>query len=280
MKIKMLAENTSCNPQLGFEHGLSIYIETQGKTLLFDTGASSLFAENAKKLDVDLQKVDLVVLSHGHYDHAGGLPTFLKINDKAPIYLRNSAFGDYYSEREGGKHKYIGINKGLRSSNRIALTPEHMHLESGLSLFSQVQGDRFFPTGNNTLLKKTDAGFERDDFSHEQNLVIEEGKVSLLLSGCSHRGIVNIVDTFCKLYGHYPTHVIGGFHLYDHKTGKPESKETLEKISEALLATGATYYTCHCTGEANYERLHALMGEKIAYLSGGTCLDIETKEKN
>lgn len=280
MKIKALVENTSINAELGSEHGLSIHIETQGKTVLFDTGASSLFAENAKKMGVDLQKIDLVFLSHGHYDHAGGLPTFLEINKDAPIYLRNSAFGDYYSERDGGAYEYIGIDKHLLTSNRIVFTPEHMSLGKGLSLYSQVQGNRFFPTGNASLFKKTEEGLVRDDFTHEQNLVIEEGEVSLLVSGCSHRGIVNIVDKFFELYGHYPTHVIGGFHLYNHRTGKPESRETLEKISEALLATGAMYHTCHCTGEANYEMLRTLMGEKIAYLSGGTCLDIETKEKN
>lgn len=278
MKITALVENTSCKPEIGFEHGLSLYIETKEKTILFDTGASPLLAKNAKELAIDLGKVDLVILSHGHRDHGGGIETFLELNSKAPIYMRRSALEPYYSQREGAENRFIGIDENLIKNNRVMFTGKETPLGKGLTLFSNVKGEKFYPTGNKSLLKKSETGFEEDDFTHEQNLAIEEDGVSLLVSGCSHRGIVNIVEHFHTLFGHYPTHVIGGFHLYDHSTGKPESPQTLQAIAQALLATGALYYTCHCTGSENYAALHTLMKEKIAYLSGGTELEFTKKQ--
>ena len=85
MKITSLVENTTADPRLGKEHGLSLYIEAAGKTLLFDMGQSGLFAQNARTLGLDLAKVDLAVLSHGHYDHGGGLTHFLELNKTAPV---------------------------------------------------------------------------------------------------------------------------------------------------------------------------------------------------
>ncbi len=278
MKITALVENTSCKEGIGAEHGLSLFIRAREKTILFDTGCSSLFAKNAEALQVDLTEVDLAVLSHGHYDHGGGIKTFLSRNNKAPLYLRKAAFGPLYSEREGGEYGFIGIDEDLITNNRVIFTGKETPLGEGISLFSNVKGERFFPTGNKSLFKKTEDGYIQDDFSHEQNLVIKEDGVSLLVSGCSHRGIVNIVDHFHHLFGHYPTHVIGGFHLYNHRTGKPESKETLAQIAQALLKSGATYYTCHCTGEENYDVLRTLMGEKVEYLAGGRTLTLEVPE--
>ena len=87
MKIWTLMENSACQGDLAAEHGLSLYVETNGKKILFDAGQSAAFADNAEKLGVDLAQVDLVVLSHGHYDHSGGLRRFLEINDHAEIYV-------------------------------------------------------------------------------------------------------------------------------------------------------------------------------------------------
>ena len=99
MKITVLVENTSlCD--IPVEHGLSLYIEACGKNVLFDSGQSTLFAENAKRLGVDLKAVDFCVLSHGHYDHSGGLMEFICENDHAPIYMHKNAFGLHYSQHD------------------------------------------------------------------------------------------------------------------------------------------------------------------------------------
>jgi 7,8-dihydropterin-6-yl-methyl-4-(beta-D-ribofuranosyl)aminobenzene 5'-phosphate synthase len=272
MNITSLLENTSTHPGIACEHGLSLLIETGTKNILFDTGASNLFAENAKTLGIDLGKVDLAILSHGHYDHAGGLKTFLSLNDHAPLYIRKEAFGPYYSQRADGEYHYIGLDEELLGSNRIIHTGAITPIAEGISLISRVEGTEFVPTGNKSLRRKEGDAYLPDTFTHEQYLLIEEGETRLLISGCSHRGIVNIVKSATEHWCKPPTHVIGGFHLYNHRTGEPEKPEVLDAIAAILLATKARYYTCHCTGEENYLYLKKNMNEHIAYLSGGDVL--------
>ena len=114
MKIVTLMENTSCLETLTCEHGLSLYLETRGYKILFDAGQSSAFAENAKKLGINLDQVDFVVLSHGHYDHGGGLGKFLECNQTAPVYVSSHAFEPHYSQ-----NGYIGLDLSLESNQRI-----------------------------------------------------------------------------------------------------------------------------------------------------------------
>ena len=109
MRIVTLIENTSCQASLCCEHGLSLYIETGKHRILFDAGQTGAFADNAEKLGIDLRTVDLAVLSHGHYDHGGGLKRFLEINHTAPVYLSRNAFGAYYN----GTQKYIGLDSAI-----------------------------------------------------------------------------------------------------------------------------------------------------------------------
>ena len=91
MRIINLMEDTPGVTGLYYEHGLSFYIETEKHKILLDTGASSAFIENARHLGIDLKKVDVVVLSHGHYDHAGGILAFAKLNSTAKIYMQRTA---------------------------------------------------------------------------------------------------------------------------------------------------------------------------------------------
>ncbi|WP_332446088.1 MBL fold metallo-hydrolase [Sphaerochaeta sp.] len=272
MKITALVENTTNKPNVGAEHGLSLLIESDNKVLLFDTGASDLFAKNALALEEDLSRVDFAVLSHGHHDHGGGLSTFFSLNTKAPLYVRKEAFGPYYSQRSDGQFRYIGLEQSLLGSNRLIFTSAFTPITEGFSLFSKVEGKQFVPMGNQSLYKQEEQTFLLDSFTHEQYLVVEEKGKTVLVSGCSHRGVVNILRTFQTRYGRNPDLVIGGFHLYDHSSGEREDANTLNSIADILLESGALYVTCHCTGEENYLFLKNLMGEHISYLHGGDVL--------
>lgn len=272
--IKALVENETISKELESEHGLSIYLETSKHKLLFDTGASNLFSLNAVKMGVDLKEVNLAVLSHGHYDHGGGLATFLEINQKAPIYLNQKAFGDYYSKAPSGDKKYIGIDKALSQNKRMIFVEKQLSFEDEFELFSEVKGEKLFPSGNQSLLMKIGDNFELDDFSHEQNLLIKEEEKRVLLTGCSHRGIINILEEFYKLYNCWPTHVLGGFHLYNPISKKDEDEALVREIASFLLDTKAQYYTCHCTGKGSYNILKEEMKDKLEYLATGTILDI------
>ena len=115
MRITALIENTSAADGITAEHGLSLCLEIGARRVLFDAGQMGAFADNAARLGIELAAVDTAILSHGHYDHGGGLARFLALNDHAPIHLTHGAFGAHYN----GAEKYIGLDPALRESGRL-----------------------------------------------------------------------------------------------------------------------------------------------------------------
>ena len=269
MLIKILVENTSIAKDFGSEHGLSLYIETKKHKIMFDVGASQLFLKNAKKLDVNIADIDFVVISHGHFDHGGGLKTFFKENTKAEVFLHHRAFGKYYAIRPNEKLDFIGLDEELKQNKQIVLTSDGFFISNGIQLLSNIvlKGER--PKSNSGLFMEHKGKMVDDTFDHEQNLVIEEDGKTLLVTGCSYNGIVNILEHFHSIKGRMPDYVIGGFHLSSHSGGNEEF-DTIDRIGNYLMNTKAKYYTCHCTGIEAYERLKSTMGDSIDYLSAGS----------
>ena len=253
MIITSLLENTSARSGIAAEHGLSLYIETKAHRILFDMGQTYLFARNAEALGVDLSHVDLAVLSHGHYDHGGGLATFLEINRTAPVYLTEAAFLPHYN----GTRKYIGLDTSLRGHPRFRAVSGDLSLGDGLTLLSPNGRERKHSLGSFGLTERVGDTFIPDDFRHEQYLLIEEGGKRVLLSGCSHAGILDIVEWFS------PDVLVGGFHVSKMALG-----EELAALGDALAAHGTEYYTCHCTGTEQYAFLRGRM-PWLGYLAGG-----------
>lgn len=254
MKITVLAENTAINQNFAFEHGLSLFIEAQDKRILFDFGQTDLFWKNAEKLNIDLKNMDFAILSHGHYDHGGGIPHFLSENGDSPIYVNENAFGDYYN----GTEKYIGLDKGIRESKSIILTGDEKSIGKSIRLYSCNNLEKTQETNPFGLKKNTEKGFTHDDFLHEQYLLIEEKGKKFLFSGCSHKGLLNIMEWF------KPDYFIGGFHF-----SKIESETELSQIAQKLLSYDTKYFTCHCTGLNQYQALKSIMGDNLDYLSTG-----------
>ncbi|MBP8641377.1 MAG: MBL fold metallo-hydrolase [Oscillospiraceae bacterium] len=274
MIINVLAEDTADSITFIREHGLCLYIQTKDHKILFDTGASAIFAQNACKMTVDLSEVDLVVISHGHYDHGGGLNTFLSINSKAKVYCHQRAFEEHYSERPNGVKEYIGLDDTILTKERFVFCGDRLVIDEELELFSGVKGEKLLPPGNSNLLLKVGEAYLRDDFSHEQNLIINENGKTLLIVGCAHKGIVNIIEHFRSERGCLPDWIIGGFHLNYNGNNECDDSNLVNKIGEFLLNTNTQCYNCHCTGTEAYSRLKAIMGEKIEYLSTGNQLTI------
>lgn len=267
MRVTVLVENTTADPRLQGIHGLSLYVETRQHKLLMDVGPGTVFVENAEKLGIDLAQVDLCAVSHGHDDHGGGLGRFLQLNQKATVYLSRLAFGSYYA----GK-KYIGLDPELKNHPRIRLLPATVRVDSQITLLSEIPGDALLPRANGGLLCES----EPDTFAHEQVMLVEEGGRLLLLGGCAHRGIVNILEHVKQVMGRYPDTVISGLHLAAGGSGVCMADDAyLDQLAQALLATGAEFYSCHCTGREALEKLQLRMPGKLHAVSTGTVLQLD-----
>lgn len=258
MEIYALMENIPYRQGFAAEHGLSLYIKTARHRILFDTGQSAAFADNAGLLGLDLGNVDMLVLSHGHYDHGGGIRRFLELNDCAPVYLSEYAFGAYYH----GAKKYIGIDPSLEGSSRMVKVKDSLEIGEGLTLYSCNGRSCRCPVDDAGLTEKKDGVFLPDSFLHEQYLVIRENGIKTVISGCSHKGILNIIEWF------RPDILVGGFHFMGQEISEA-GNERLDRAAETLLQYDTVYYTCHCTGETQYRYLKEKMGDRLHYLASG-----------
>lgn len=263
MKIWTLLENTACREEIQAEHGLSLYIETENCRILFDMGQGEAFGQNGEKLGVDLGSVDLAVLSHGHYDHGGGLGRFLEINHTAPVYLSRDAFAPHYN----GTEKYIGLDPALRDNDRLIFVDGTREIGPGITLYACSGWEPVCPVDPAGLKMEAGGTLCTEDFRHEQYLLIEEAGKRILFSGCSHKGIRNIVRWF------RPDVLIGGFHFMKLDPAGDGAK-VLEEAARDLLTYPTVYYTGHCTGETQYEYLKERMGDRLQSLSGGKIVEI------
>ena len=272
VRITAITENTSSSCKFGAEHGLSLYIETSFGKYLFDMGGSDLFLRNARTLGLSIAEADAAFLSHGHYDHGGGLPYFLNENDHAPVYVSRHAFEEHLGTQKDGSVKYIGLPKQLDENlPRFIKLDGDTKINEHMTVLAGASGKEFFSTANRFILMRDENGAAvPDDFRHEQSLVIEDGGRSVLIAGCAHSGIVNILRKFEEKFGTAPDLVIGGFHLSAPAVGGSEPNEIVDGVAERLLSYEHTdYFTCHCTGSVAYGRLREKMGERIEYLSVG-----------
>jgi len=271
VKIVALVENTVKDTGLQSKHGLSVYIETGKHKVLFDLGPDDTYLHNAKKLSIDLAEIDTVVISHGHKDHGGALDSFLRVNRKAKIYLRQQAFEPHYIKVLFAKIP-IGLNEKLAGNDRFIFTDHTMRINDELFLFSDVNGT-FDTTSNRKLLRKTSSGYVQDDFSHEQSLIVTEGDKAVLLSGCSHRGIANILHAAQR---HQPNiqMVFGGFHLYNPVSNIAEPNEVVQALVKALSEWDVVYHTGHCTGNQAFRIMCDGMGDKMRYFYTGATVEL------
>lgn len=251
MKLVTLVENSRCREDLICEHGLSLYLETGEHKILFDMGQSGAFWDNAETLGVDLKAVDFGMLSHGHYDHGGGMGVFLERNHYADIYVNQYAFESHFN----ASGKDIGLNPAILGG-RIRFVKERLELAPGISVET-------VPFGPADTAGMTTLGGRPEDFRHEQYLLVEEQGKRILISGCSHKGIVAIAEHF------RPDILVGGFHFM-----KTEDERVLREAAEKLMALDCLYYTGHCTGDRQFAFLKEIMGDRLQSIRTGSLMEV------
>ena len=275
MRVTVLMENSTPSSRLAARHGLSLWLElADGRCVLFDMGPDEGFLANAQTLGVDVTTADVAVLSHGHYDHGGGLPAFLATCERAgkdvPVYVREGAFEPHVSGTPESHHS-IGINAALSQDPHVRVVRGRHEVGDGLTIFSTSRCVHPAAKSNARLFTRcADGALVSDDFAHEQSLLVEEDGRHILVSGCSHAGILNIMDAAEELVGAPLDAVVAGMHLMDPSGGTVEDAELTRALARELVARPARYCTFHCTGTDAFALLRDELGERVRYLHVGS----------
>mgnify|MGYP003758851637 CR=1 FL=1 len=271
IKIRLLAENYARKRYMLAEHGLSIWIEKDNKNILFDTGQSDLFSLNAEQTGIEISKADLLVLSHGHYDHTGGVPEFCRINHLAPVYIHQGAFQKRYHGE--GPGKCIGIpwsKKGSSEieipSGRLVVNKGPVNIDENIVLSGEIPSTQPFEgVPQNFYIDDGNGNLSQDMIIDEQMLLIRGDAGIYVFVGCSHAGIINCIKYAQKLFPNDKiTGVIGGMHL------DGVSDIRLQMTIQHFLDLGLqTVIPLHCTGLLAICEMKRFLKEQCRMLTVG-----------
>ncbi len=269
-KITTLVENSVARPGVCGEHGLAVLIEIDGKSVLFDTGATDLLLLNAKTLGTDLSNVDSIVLSHGHYDHTGGLAAALSTMDTPVVYAHPDAFLRRYVRWKGDARE-IGIPHSKEaiegSGGKLSLSSKPQEVAPGIMLTGEVPRiTAFEDTGGAFFLDEECS--EPDLINDDQAIVIDAPEGLIVIVGCAHSGIVNTLLRVQRLFPDVPVSaIVGGMHLINASEERmAETVVMLRSLDPRQVVAG------HCTGWKACCRLADRFGDVFDLLSTGYTL--------
>lgn len=278
IKIVTLSDNTaSMRPGILAEHGFSVYLEAEGKRLIFDTGPSISAVHNADLLDVDLTRVP-IALSHGHYDHTGGLADILTTAGPRRVFCHPDVFAPKYGEIHG-KFRFIGIPQSRVDLENLGasfdISRDARQIIDGIWLTGEIPRITEFEKPEEYLLVM-DPKRRIDPLLDDQALVLDTGKGLLLIFGCAHSGMINTIEHAKNITGvEKVAGIIGGTHLGfpggDKTAGKARIDKTIQAIKHydfGLLAVS------HCTGQEAAARLCAEFGERFVFNNAGTVIEL------
>lgn len=272
VKITVLVENSAGKLGVLAEHGLSFLIETGGEKILFDTGQGFVLEHNLEQLFQGLENVKTVVLSHGHYDHTGGLHTALPMMNNPAVYAHSAVTEPKFVCYPNADSRSVGMpeaDKNALLKSAWIQTERPAELPGGLCLTGPIpRATDFEDTGGPFYLD--DACTSPDPLTDDQAAFIETGHGTVVILGCAHAGIINTLRYIQKLTDQQTIHtIIGGMHLHS------ASEERMEKTMEALRELNPLrMFPCHCTGFPAAARLATEFPGRVSPCPVGTVISI------
>ncbi len=268
--ITTLVENSV--PQAGKsllgEHGLSFYVEAGDYKILFDTGQNLAISNNARVLGIDLKRIEAVVLSHGHYDHSGGLQSLVQVNRNFTLYGHPDIFSPKV-RKKNGNYKYIGIpmdQSELDNSGVVMkLSREPMEIAPGIMTSGEIALTNDFESVESDFFLKKENAITRDTLADDQCLILETAQGLVILLGCSHRGVINTLTHVAQLKGGNKIHaILGGLHLGKASEGKlSKIIDRLQEFDLEMIGVG------HCTGPRAFLALANKYKDRVYFNSVG-----------
>ena len=251
VKINVLIDNQPGDDALlEHEHGLSFYIETGFSKVLCDMGASEKFISNAACMGIDLSAIDFAFVSHGHTDHTGGLPDYLKAFGEKKVYLSERISKEMYFSSRRGSRRDISTERSVfeNHQDRLVLLKDSYWITPEIAAVYTDVHEHSQPFGNAFLSKEVYGEESLDDFGHELSLAVLTPKGLVVVSSCSHGGAANIMKSCCRFTGMPRIYAfVGGLHLVDSEQTTPEVEDFVNEIKAEC--PDIKIYTGHCTGE-------------------------------
>jgi len=275
LRITTLSENTADTGDLLAEWGLSFLIATGKENILFDTGKTISASYNTDSLEIDLNQIDKIVLSHGHYDHSGGLRQILRrMGKEVEIIAHPDIWTAKYRRRKGQKDKYVGIpfqRQDLESLGaRFTLTTKPLKIADNIMTTGEVPMVTDYETIDSALFVKSDAGWQPDKLLDDLALIINAEPGLVVVLGCAHRGMLNTLYHARQLAGIKTIHaVLGGAHLIS--ASKERIRRTIADLKELDVQRLGL---CHCTSLPAISIMAQEFGEKFFFNITGTTIEI------
>lgn len=269
LQITVLVDNEA-GDGLASEHGLSLWIEVAGKRILFDTGQGGALLGNARTLGVPLETADVIVLSHGHYDHTDGLPDTLSLAPEARVIVHRDALVARYSIHPPRPAKAVGVSAAThaalerRSVEKVTWSSDPVSIAPNVTVTGTIARQTTYEdVGGPFFLDE--GGGKPDPIADDQALWIDTAEGLIVCAGCCHAGLINTLNAVRNAGEDSRIRaVIGGFHLLH------ASDKRLERTLEALqFLSPEMLVPCHCTGRQAVRRLQAVFGDRVSDCRSG-----------